>query len=47
MRVLALVMLLASAGCHTIDYDWKPDRPLRPDAAELGGIEVDIVTIKF
>ncbi len=47
MRVLALVVLLASAGCHTVNYDWRPDRPLRPDAKELGGIEVDIVRVTF
>ena len=48
--LVLILIFIAASGCHTVKYQWFPPSPIiekRPDAKELGGIEVDLIKVSF
>jgi hypothetical protein len=48
--LLLILIFIAVSGCHTTKFQWFPPSPTtekRPEAKELGGIEVDLLKISF
>jgi len=55
-RCFVILILVLASGCHTVRYDWMPNRTgtdldvnrvALPDRNELGGIEVDVLKLSF
>ena len=44
-----ILIFIAVSGCHTVKYQWFPPSttPTRPEAKELGGIEVELLKVSF
>ena len=48
--LVLILIFIAVSGCHTVKYQWfppDPTIPMRPEARELGGIEVDLLKVSF
>ena len=48
--LVLILIFIAVSGCHTVKYQWfppDPTIPMRPEAKELGGIEVDLIKVSF
>jgi hypothetical protein len=48
--LVLILIFIAVSGCHTVKYQWfppDPTIPMRPEARELGGIEVDLIKVSF
>ena len=48
--LVLILIFIAVSGCHTVKYQWfppDPTIPMRPEAKELGGIEVDLLKVSF
>ena len=48
--LVLILIFIAVSGCHTVKYQWfppDPTIPIRPEARELGGIEVDLLKVSF
>ncbi len=48
--LVLILIFIAVSGCHTVKFEWFPPSPTiekRPEAKELGGIEVDLLKISF
>ena len=48
--LVLILIFIAVSGCHTVKYQWFPPNPtipMRPEAKELGGIEVDLLKVSF
>ena len=48
--LILILIFIAVSGCHTVKYQWFPPNPtipIRPEAKELGGIEVDLLKVSF
>jgi len=48
--LVLILIFIAASGCHTVKHQWFPPSPTiqkRPDAKELGGVEVDLLKISF
>jgi len=48
--LILILILIAVSGCHTTQFEWfppDPTIPMRPEARELGGIEVDLLKVSF
>ena len=48
--LVLILIFIAVSGCHTVKYQWFPPNPtipMRPEAKELGGIEVDLIKVSF
>jgi hypothetical protein len=48
--LVLILMLIAVGGCHTTKFQWFPSDPtipMRPEAKELGGVEVDLLKVSF
>ena len=48
--LVLILIFIAVSGCHTVKYQWLPPDPtipMRPEARELGGIEVDLIKVSF
>jgi len=42
--------MIALTGCHTTKFKWfphDPTTPVRQEAKELGGIEIDVLEVSF
>ena len=48
--LVLILIFIAVSGCHTVKYQWfppDPTIPMRPEAKELGGVEVDLLKVSF
>lgn len=48
--LVLIVIMIALTGCHTTKFKWfphDPTTPVRQEAKELGGIEIDVLEVSF